>query len=179
MAEAEYSDIDDPNEFDDTDNDLDEDSYSEDDKKSESKTCGNGVDYCCKHRCLTVFDDDFKKRLISDLSLLDKSAMDVYLFAMMSIKEKKKRCGKVVKSSFQYAIKEYGVMRYVCKTAFIVLHGITLGLVRTLRTKMATNHLIPFDHRGRHENRQSIPTETQDQIKIHFFETINSPKVRK
>lgn len=174
--------LDDPNELDDlndTDDDLDEYSDSEDDKKLELKSSGIIDNYCCKHKCLLMFDDEYKSRLKSDLSRLDQSTRNVYLFAMISIGAEKKRLGKVIKSSkaFQYAVKEYGVLRYVCKTAFVLLHGTTLSLVRTLCKKMATNHLIPLDNRGRHENRHTITKETQEQIKIHFFETLHSPDV--
>jgi hypothetical protein len=176
------NDIDDPNELDDlndTDDYLDEYSDSEDEKKLILKSSGISNDYCCKHKCLSTFDDEYKSRMKSDLARLDQLTRNVYLFAMISIGAEKKRCGKVIKSSkaFQYAVKEYGVLRYVCKTAFVLLHGTTLSLVRTLCKKMATNHLIPLDNRGRHENRPTITKEIQEQIKIHFFETLHSPNV--
>lgn len=180
---AGHTDVDDPNdEFDQLNytDDMDSCSDLEDEKKPIVETLGNADDgYCCKHKCISMFDDEFKLRLKSDLSRLDRSARHVYLFAMISIGEEKKHLGKVVKSAkaFQYAVKEYGVLRYVCKTAFILLHDTTLSLVRTLCKKMATNHLIPSDNRGRHENRHTISVKTQEQIKVHFFETLHSPDV--
>jgi len=126
-----------------------------------------------------MFDDEFKNRVKSDLSQLKSFEKNIYLFAMISINEKKINATKIIKSSkyFQYAVKHYGVTRSVCKSAFVTLHDTTLSMVRTLCMKMTIGHTIPTDDRGKHNNRLTISDETKDAIKEHFFSILKSPNV--
>lgn len=133
---------------------------------------------CCMNQCLSSFDNQFKCRLKSDLSELNNKEKHIFLFGMISINEEKKNDPKITKSSkyFQYTVREYGVSRIVCKTAFIAIHDTTQSLVRTLCKKMSQNYLVPTDKRGRHEQ-TTIPEEMKESIKTHFFKTIDSPNV--
>lgn len=134
---------------------------------------------CCLLKCMMNFDDEFKSRLKLDLSKISKSEKRIYLFAMISINEERINCSKMSKSSkyFHYTVKEYGVSRSVCKKAFLILHDTTPALLRTLCNQLSTNHLIPVDKRGRHHKRATIPEETKELIKSHFFQTMDSPDV--
>lgn len=143
-----------------------------------TEAVANGVDNktCCKDKCLLMFDDEFKARLKSDLSTLSFLEKRIYLFAMISINEKKKNSG--VKSKFfQYSVKEYGVFRPVCKIAFISIHNITQSTVRNLCDKMIDNQLIPTDKRGKHEKHPTIPESIKESIKTHLINTLESPDV--
>jgi len=157
--------------------DQEEDSDAEYDNPPSSKT--EVDDNCCSNKCLLRFDDEFKTRLKSDLSQLQRFEKHIYLFAMISIDRNKINATKIVKSSkyFQYAVKHYGVTQSVCKSAFVILHDTTPSLVRTLCTKMTIGHIIPTDNRGKHSNRMTIPDETKDAIKEHFFSILKSPNV--
>lgn len=137
--------------------------------------------YCCTDKCLSTFDDEFKSRLKSDLSQLSSSEKHIYLFAMISINNEKKSCTKPSKSyfQFQYTVKEYGITRYVCKSAFMSLHDTTHAHVRTLCKKMSENNLIPKDKRGRHENQPTISEKMKEQVKLHFFQIMETPTVSK
>lgn len=145
-------------------------------KKSILKT---DDDSCCLLKCLTQFDDEFKSRLKLDLSKISKPEKRIYLFAMISINEERISCKNMTKSAkyFQYTVKDYGVLRSVCKTAFLILHDTTPALLRTLCNQLSTNHLVPVDKRGRHTKRATIPEETKELIKSHFFQTMDSPSV--
>ncbi|XP_060841995.1 uncharacterized protein LOC132922469 [Rhopalosiphum padi] len=159
--------------------DQEEDSDAEYDNPPSSKT--EVDDNCCSNKCLLRFDDEFKTRLKSDLSQLQRFEKHIYLFAMISIDRNKINATKIVKSSkyFQYAVKHYGVTQSVCKSAFVILHDTTPSLVRTLCTKMTIGHIIPTDNRGKHSNRMTIPDETKDAIKEHFFSILKSPNIFK
>jgi len=159
----------------DTGNQEEYDTDAEYDKKPLVKTDDN----CCSNKCLFMFDDEFKTRLKTDLSQLQRFEKHIYLFAMISIDENKINATKIIKSSkyFQYAVKHYGVTRSVCKSAFVTLHDTTPSLVRTLCMKMTIGHIIPTDNRGKHDNRLTIPDETKVAIKDHFFSILKSPNV--
>lgn len=136
---------------------------------------------CCKNQCMLSFDDQFKCRLKSDLSKLSKKEKYIFLFGMISINEDKKNDPTISKSSkyFQYTVKEYGIPRTVCKSAFVSMHDTTPSLVRTLCLKMNQDHLIPTDKRGRQDQQATISDEKKESIKTHFFKTLESPNIFK
>lgn len=134
---------------------------------------------CCRNKCLLMFDDDFKSSLKSKLSALQSMEKKIYLFAMISINETQKSLKKSAKSSkyYEYTVKEYGIHRSVCKSAFIILHDTTPAMVRSLCEKMSINCLIPTDQRGKHVNQPTISEHTKKMIKSHFCDTLQSPDV--
>lgn len=159
------------------------DEFGEMDDKQNSdvenmETAANGADtlICCKDKCLLMFDDEFRTQLNSDLSTLSFLEKRIFLFSMISIDEKKKKSG-VNSRVFQYSVKEYGILRSVCKIAFISLHNTTQSMVRNLCYKMIANQLIPIDKRGKHKKQQTIPEPAKELIKTHLFDTLNSPDV--
>lgn len=151
--------------------DLQEDTDADDDDDDDN--------YCCSDKCLSAFDDEFKSRLKSELSQLSSSEKHIYLFAMISINKEAKSRTKPSKSYFQfhYTVKEYGITRYVCKSAFMTLHETTHAHVRTLCKKMSENNLIPKDKRGRHEKQPTISENMKQQVKVHFYQTMESSNV--
>lgn len=170
------SDVDDSkyHEFNET-NDL---QHSDVENMETTEVVSNGVNIknCCKDKCLSMFDDEFKTRLKSDLSTLSFLEKRIFLFALININEKKQKSG--VKSKFfEYSVKEYGVLRSVCKIAFISIHNITQATVRTLCEKMIDNHLVPTDKRGKHENHHSLPESIKELIRMHLINTLESPDV--
>ncbi|CAI6367475.1 unnamed protein product [Macrosiphum euphorbiae] len=134
---------------------------------------------CCTNKCLLMFDDEFKTRFKTEMSLLQKFEKDIYLFAMISINRNKINATKIVKSSkcFQYAFKHNGVNQSVCKSAFVILHDTTPTVVRTLCMKMKLGHNTPVDGRGKHSNRLTISDQTQVAIKEHLFSILRSPNM--
>ncbi|VVC40918.1 Hypothetical protein CINCED_3A006661 [Cinara cedri] len=157
--------------------DFNEDTDADDDTMTRDE---DDFEYCCTDKCLSTFDDEFKSRLKSDLSQLSASEKHIYLFAMISISKEKKSCTKP-KSNFQfnYTVKEYGITRYVCKSAFMSLHDTTHAHVRTLCKKMSENNLIPKDKRGRHEKQPTISEDMKEQVKSHFFKILETPTIFK
>lgn len=163
--------------------DADDDDYTQDNTTDYDNETIINVDNsvnCCADKCLLTFDDEFKVRLKCDLSQLSASEKNIYLFAMISITKEMKSCTKS-KSFFlfQYSVKEYGITRYVCKSAFISLHDTTHAHVRTLCKKMSENNLIPKDKRGRHEKQPTITEEMKELVKVHFFQVLDTPTVSK
>lgn len=146
---------------------------------NENRGTGTSINYCCKHNCLSEFDDEFKSKLKYDLSLLSNPEKRIYLFALISINESRMCSSKKTKSTkyFEYTVKEYGISRFVCKTAFIALHGTTLSFVRTLHTKMVEGCLIPTDNRGKQQQRVISMLNTKALIKDHLFSILESPNV--
>lgn len=132
---------------------------------------------CCTNKCMLLFDDDFKTCLKDKLSLLNRMEKQIYLFAMISINEEKKNSSLRMKSSkyFEYTVKEYGVSRSVCKTAFIELHDTTPAFVRTICIKMSKKHLLPLDERGKHRKGENV--KLKDSIEKHLLEILESPYV--
>lgn len=159
---------------------TDEDDSDDPDHLAEGELRKPSVDECCRNMCLARFDDDFKSSLKSDLSRLSRTEKLIYLFSMLSVNEKVRGRQKgTTKSSkhFEYIVKEYGVPRPVCKTAFITMHDTTPGMVRNLCVKMAGGYLIPTDQRGKHERQPTISEQTKELIKSHFSETLQSNTV--
>ncbi|XP_060864746.1 uncharacterized protein LOC132940952 isoform X2 [Metopolophium dirhodum] len=163
----------------DSDDQEEDDTDAEYDNSPSPKT--KSGDSCCTNKCLLMFDDEFKTRFKSDMSLLQKFEKSIYLFAMISIDRNKINATKIIKSSkcFQYAVKHHGVNQTVCKSAFVILHDTTPSLVRTLCVKMTVGHNTPVDGRGKHSNRLAISDETQVAIKEHFFSILKSPNIFK
>lgn len=155
-----------------TDADEDDDDNNDDDNNDDDN-------YCCTDKCLSTFDDEFKSCLKSELSQLSSSEKHIYLFAMISKNTGTKSRSKPSKSFFQfhYTVKEYGITRYVCKSAFMSLHEATHAQIRTLCKKMSDNNLIPKDKRGRHEKQQTISENMKQQMKSHFYQTLESSNV--
>lgn len=149
----------------------------EDDIKEECKPVMDKSEICCTNKCMLLFDDDFKKCLKDKLSSLNKMEKQIYLFAMISINEEEINSSSRVKSSkyFKYTVKEYGVSRSVCKTAFIELHDTTPAFVRTICIKMSKNHLLPTDDRGKHRKGENV--ELKSLIEKHLLEILESPDV--
>ncbi|XP_050443539.1 uncharacterized protein LOC126847393 [Adelges cooleyi] len=162
---------------------FDEDLISEDSIEEDSKvdllTKSVSSELCCGCNCIRMFDQEFKKRLLIEMSRLSDSEKRIYLFALISLKEQKKFNSVKPKPTkvFQYSIKEYGVTRVICKNSFITLHGTTIALVRNLCHKMRSNCLFPTDKRGKHEKRPTIPDKMKEQIRLHFFSILDSPVI--
>lgn len=173
--ELQNSDVEDSKIFDDIDDLQNSDVENMETIEMKPNGTNNNIN-CCKDKCLMMFDDEFKTRLKFDLWKLSNLERRIFLFAMISINEKKRNSGLKSKC-FQYSVKEYGVVRSVCKTAFIVLHGVTKSVVRNLTEKMISNHLVPTDKRGKHEKHLTIPLPVKELIKTHLFETLESPTV--
>jgi len=156
------------------------DEYSDIDDEIISMTMRTGVyNDCCMKMCISDFDDDFISKLKADLSKLSESEKRIFLFSMISIKVERLHCKKAFSNNFIYTVKEYGILRNVCKKAFIYLYDTTPTIVRTLCGKLTTNILIPTDNRGKHENNLTISEQTKDLIKVHFFNTLESPTIFK
>lgn len=163
---------------------MDEDNYDTEDLEDmdtqvDSTMSQSPNSMCCISNCLKMFDEEFKSRLKYELSLLSKSEKRIYLFAMISIKDGKHSNGTVLKFSkmFEYTVKEYGVSRLVCKTAFVILHDSSMSMIRTLCNKMCAKFLIPTDERGKHNNKHALPEDMQELIRIHFLSILESPAV--
>lgn len=134
--------------------------------------------YCCSRRCESMFDDEFKSLLKSSMSKLSLSEKRIHLFTMITVDHRnpirKKKCAKP-RPCFEYVVKEYGVSRSVCKTAFIRLHGASLSMVR--RTCDQALEILPLDRRSKNGKKTTVPKETQKLIKSHLFSVLESPTV--
>lgn len=152
----------------------DEDSDDSDDDKE----MVHGRGYCCSRRCESMFDDEFKSLLKSSMSKLSISEKRIHLFTMITVDKKKplrKKKGAKPRPCFEYVVKEYGVLRGVCKTAFVRLHGASLSMVRHMRDQV--HKILPTDQRGKHGRKTTVPKETQELIKSHLFKVLESPTV--
>lgn len=156
---------------DDTDTDTDTD-FETKSSQLEPNVIG---DYCCQKKCLSMFNDDFKSRLKSDLLKIPCKEKKIYLFALIS--KKFNMNNKMSLTQFDYTVKEYGISRSVCRNAFIILHDTTPGLVRSLCNKISTNYVIPSVNRRLNVKYSTIPQETRELIKSHFHDVFKSPNV--
>lgn len=126
----------------------------------------------CEKKCFEKVPQPIREKLYAGYQTLsNNNEKNLYLYGLM-YKTSEKGEYPNSRASYSYFVKVNGFQVNVCQKAFISMHGVTHGKIRTLKDKLNMGVIYPNDERGKPRKKVSTNGSVTEKVTNHICATL-------